>query len=145
MAKKVVTIPAMNMEKIDHKRVAAYACFDPADRAGLRERTGEISFVVKEVYAKPKWKLAQLYWDYEPDVPIAERRAYNDLVNDAAGENIDIVYMWSLRQLTRDREEIKIFLALLRRYNITLRTHIEEIDSSVISDNLILDLWFMGI
>lgn len=36
------------------------------------------------------------------------------------------------------------FLALFRKYNITLRTHIEEIDSSIISDNLILDLWFMG-
>lgn len=144
MAKNVVTIPALNMDRIDHKRVAAYICFDPGDTGGLRDRSMEMSFVVKEIYLKPKWKLAQLYWDYEPSVPMTERRAYKDFAADASERKVDIVYMWSIRQLSRDRGEITNFLALFRKYNITLRTHIEEIDSSIISDNLILDLWFMG-
>ena len=66
-------------------------------------------------------------------------------MNDASGNKIDIIYMWSLRQLSRDRSEIEGFLSLLRKYNITLHTYIEEIDSSIMSDNLILDLWYMGI
>lgn len=144
MAENVVTIPALNMDRIDHKRVAAYICFDPGDTAGLRDHSVEMNYVVKEIYLKPKWKLAQLYWDYEPCAPVTERRAYKDFETDASERKVDIVYMWSIRQLSRDRGEITNFLALLRKYNITLRTHIEEIDSSIISDNLILDLWFLG-
>jgi len=144
VAKNVVTNPPLSMDRIDHKRVAAYICFDPEDTAGFRDRSVEMNYVVQEIYLKPKWKLAQLYWDYEPCSPMTERRAYKDFVADASEQKVDIVYMWSIRQLSRDRGEITNFLALLRKYNITLCTHIEEIDSSIISDNLILDLWFMG-
>ena len=132
------------MDRIDHKRVAAYICFDPGETTGLRDRSIEMNYVIKEIYLKPKWKLAQLYWDYEPCSTMTERRAYKDFAADASEQKVDIVYMWSIRQLSRDRGEITSFLVLLRKYNITLRTHIEEIDSSIISDNLILDLWFMG-
>lgn len=144
MAKNVVMIPALSMDRIDHKRVAAYTCFASGDVADLRDKSLEMRFIVKAVYVKPKWKLAQLYWDYEPGKPMTERRAYKDFVDDASGRKIDILYMWSIRQLSHERKEIEEFLALLRKYNITLRTHIEEIDSSIISDNLILDLWFIG-
>lgn len=78
VAENVVTIPALNMDRIDHKRVAAYICFDPGDTAGLRDHSVEMNYVVKEIYLKPKWKLAQLYWDYEPCAPVTERRAYKD-------------------------------------------------------------------
>ena len=112
MAKIVETIPALSMDRIDHKRVAAYACFDPEEKAGLRDRSREMGFVVKEVYPKPKWKLARLYWDYEPGIPVAERHVYQDFVHAAAGGAIDILYMWSIRQLSRDRDEIARFLRI---------------------------------
>ena len=133
------------MSRIEHKRVGLYACIDPENKRELRERTAEVSLGVNAVYQKPKWKLAQIYWDYEPSVPLSERRAYQNFENDASSEAIDILNMWSLRQLSRDRDEIVQSLALLRKYNITLHTYIEEINSSIISDALILDLWFMGI
>ena len=132
------------MDRIDHNRVTAYICFDPGATSGLRDRSMEMRFVDKEISLKPKWKLAQLYWDYEPCAPVTGRRAYKDFVADASEQKVDIVYMWSIRQLSRDRGEISNYLALLRKYNITLHTHIEEIDSSIISDNLILDMWFIG-
>lgn len=43
VAENVVTIPALNMDRIDHKRVAAYICFDPGDTAGLRDHSVEMT------------------------------------------------------------------------------------------------------
>ena len=142
MAETVITIPA---NETDPKRVAAYFCIDPGNVKNMKYRSLEMNTVVNMVYHKSKWKLAQTYLDYEPGLPITERHAYKNLERDAPEDKIDILCMWSIRQLSRERSEITSFLSLLRKHNITLRTHIEEIDSSVISDNLILDLWYIGI
>ena len=144
MVRQVVTIPQITMSGINHKKIAIFACFDPEDRVGLVDRSIEIKFLVREVYGKPQWKLAQLYLDYEGNLPLAERKTYQDFLKDAMEGKFDILYMWSLRQLSLDAGEIKPLLEHLRKYRITLRTHIEEFDTSVISDNLILDIWAAG-
>lgn len=145
MGNEVQVIPALSMKNIEHKRVAVYACEDLDDKQNLSLRSHELNETIIAVYKNPRWKMARLYMDHELKLPLADRHAYKDFAKDASENKIDILCMWSLRQMTQDEAEFEKLLAFLRKKGIILKTLLEEIDTSVNRDAMVYALWRMGI
>ncbi len=138
---KVIKIEATKLDRIEKKKVAAYARVSVNTEDSLHSLSSQISYYNSMIQANPEWEFAGIYYDYGiTGTSTKNRKGFNDMIRKCRNHEIDILLVKSISRFARNTVDALKYTRELKSLGIDIYFERERIHTLSYEGELLLTL-----